>query len=103
VLDDADVDFCSQVDGNRPDDEYRQAWGESNKNGIVDAETIAAAVERKNMCFAPIKTGARLDLHVVHRVRDRLISRLTAVINQLRAFLLRVTLIAEPAVAQGED
>src|SRR5271155_5085734 len=60
----------------------------SNKNDFVDAEAIAEAVERKNMRFVPIKTDDQLDLQGIHRVRDRLISRRTAVINQLRAFLL---------------
>jgi hypothetical protein len=60
----------------------------SNKNDFVDAEAIAEAVERKNMRFVPIKTNDQLDLQAIHRVRDRLISRRTAVINQLRAFLL---------------
>jgi hypothetical protein len=34
--------------------------------------------------FVPIKTDDQLDLQAIHRVRDRLISRWTAVINQLR-------------------
>src|SRR6202142_212600 len=53
----------------------------SNKNDFVDAEAIAEAVERKNMRFVPIKTD------------DRLISRRTAVINQIRAFLLERGLV----------
>jgi len=40
------------------------------------------------MRFVPIKTDDQLDLQAIHRVRDRLICRRTAVINQLRAFLL---------------
>jgi transposase len=40
------------------------------------------------MRFVPIKTDDQLGLQAIHRVRDRLISRRTAVINQLRAFLL---------------
>jgi transposase len=40
------------------------------------------------MRFVPIKTEDQLDLQAIHRVRDRLISRRAAVINQLRAFLL---------------
>ena len=61
---------------------------QSNKNDFIDAEAIAEAVERKNMRFVPIKTDDLLDLQAIHRVRDRLISRRTAVISQLRAFLL---------------
>ena len=60
----------------------------SNKNDFVDTEAIAEAVDRKNMRFVPIKTDDQLDLQGIHRVRDRLISGRTAVINQIRAFLL---------------
>src|ERR1700753_1541676 len=60
----------------------------SNKNDFVDAEAIAEAVERKNMRFVPIKTEDQLDRQAIHGFGDRLISRRTAVINQLRAFLL---------------
>ena len=68
--------------------QFIEPFVKSNKNDFVDAEAIAEAVERKNMRFVPIKTEDQLDLQAVHRVRDRLISRCTAVINQLRAFLL---------------
>jgi transposase len=74
----------------------------SNKNDFVDAEAIAEAVERKNMRFVPIKTDDQLDLQAIHRVRDRLISRRTAVINQLRAFLLeRGMVFAQTPASSG--
>lgn len=60
----------------------------SNKNDFLDAEAIAEAVARQNMRFVPIKTDAQLDLQALHRVRDRLVHRRTAVINQIRGFLL---------------
>ncbi len=59
----------------------------------MDAEAIAEAVERKNMRFVPIKTDDQLDLQAIHRVRDRLVSRRTAVISQIRAFLLERGLV----------
>ncbi|HEX3469865.1 MAG TPA: IS110 family transposase [Silvibacterium sp.] len=68
--------------------QFVKPFVKSNKNDFVDAEAIAEAVERKNMRFVPIKTDDQLDLQAVHRVRDRLIARRVAVINQLRAFLL---------------
>ena len=68
--------------------QFVKPFVKSNKNDFVDAEAIAEAVERKNMRFVPIKTDDQLGLQAIHRVRDRLISRRTAVINQLRAFLL---------------
>src|ERR1700726_1275819 len=60
----------------------------SNKNDFIDAEAIAEAVERENMRFVPIKTDDQLDLQALHRVRDRLMTRRTSLINQIRAFLL---------------
>jgi transposase len=68
--------------------QFVKPFVKSNKNDFIDAEAIAEAVERKNMRFVPIKTDDQLDLQGIHRVRDRLICRRTAVINQLRAFLL---------------
>jgi transposase len=75
----------------------------SNKNDFVDAEAIAEAVERKNMRFVPIKTDDQLDLQAIHRVRDRLISRRTAVINQLRAFLLERGMVFCPEAIEPQD
>jgi len=40
------------------------------------------------MRFVPIKTDDQLDLQALHRVRDRWVARRTAVMNQLRGFLL---------------
>jgi transposase len=60
----------------------------SNKNDFLDAEAIAEAVTRQNMRFVPIKTDDQLDLQALHRVRDRLVHRRTALINQIRGFLL---------------
>jgi transposase len=73
--------------------QFVKPFVKSNKNDFVDAEAIAEAVERKNMRFVPIKTDDQLDLQAIHRVRDRLISRRTAVIDQLRAFLLERGLV----------
>ena len=79
----------------------------SNKNDFLDAEAIAEAVERENMRFVPIKTDDQLDLQALHRVRERLVSRRTAVINQIRAFLLErgVTFrgASEPAATDAGD
>ena len=68
--------------------QFVKPFVKSNKNDYLDAETIAEAVGRKNMRFVPLKTEDQLDLLAIHRVRDRLISQRTAVINQLPAFLL---------------
>ena len=71
----------------------------SNKNDFLDAEAIAEAVSRGNMRFVPIKTDDQLDLQALHRVRDRLVHRRTALINQIRGFLLErgITFAKGPA------
>ena len=68
--------------------QFVRPFVKSNKNDYSDAEAIAEAVERENMRFVPIKTEDQLDLQALHRVRERLVSRRTSVINQIRAFLL---------------
>jgi transposase len=40
------------------------------------------------MKFVATKTADQLDLQALHRVSERLVSRRTAIINQIRAFLL---------------
>ena len=50
--------------------------------------SLAHAVQRPTMKFVAIKTAEQLDLQALHRVRERLVSQRTAIINQIRAFLL---------------
>ncbi len=68
--------------------QYVRPYVKANKNDFRDAEAIAEAVGRATMRFVPVKTTAQLDLQALHRVRTRLISERTALINQARAFLL---------------
>ncbi len=79
--------------------EYVRPFVKSNKNDYVDAEAIAEAVQRPTMRFVPIKNETQLDLQALHRVRDRWVGRRTAVINQLRGFLLEhgITVVTGPA------
>jgi transposase len=73
--------------------QFVKPFVKSNKNDFLDAEAIAEAVDRHNMRFVPIKTYDQLDLQALHRVRERLITRRTSVINQLRAFPLERGLV----------
>ena len=57
------------------------------KNDYRDAEAIAEAVQRPTMKFVATKTVDQLDLQALHRVRERLVSQRTGIINQIRAFL----------------
>jgi transposase len=55
-------------------------------------------VTNQNMHFVQIKTQEQLDVQAMHRVRGRLVQRRTAVINEIRGFLLErgITFAAEP-------
>jgi transposase len=79
--------------------QFVKPFVKSNKNDFIDAEAIAEAVTRQNMRFVPFKTDDQLDLQALHRVRDRLVHRRTAVINQIRGFLLErgITFARGPA------
>jgi len=68
------------------------------KNDFRDAEAIAEAVQRPTMKFVATKTADQLDLQALHRVRERLVSQRTGIINQIRAFLLERGI----AVRQGQ-
>ena len=68
--------------------EYVKPYLKSNKNDFLDAEAIAEAVTRPTMRFVAIKTDTQLDMQAMHRVRERWIGRRTALINQIRGFLL---------------
>ena len=43
------------------------------------------------MKFVATKTADQLDLQALHRVRERLVSQRTGIINQIRAFLLEAS------------
>ena len=68
--------------------QFVKPYRKSNKNDFLDAEAIAEAVTKENMRFVPIKTQEQLDIQGMHRVRDRLVQRRTALINEIRGFLL---------------
>ena len=67
---------------------YVRPYSKGQKNDFRDAEAIAEAVQRPTMKFVATKTADQLDLQAMHRVRERLVSQRTGVINQIRTFLL---------------
>jgi transposase len=67
---------------------YVRPYSKGQKNDFNDAEAIAEAVQRLTMKFVATKTADQLDLQALHRVRQRLVSQRTGIINQIRAFLL---------------
>jgi transposase len=77
--------------------QYVKPFVKTHKNDLADAEAVAEAVQRPQMRFVPIKTPAQLDVQALHRARDRLVGMRTALVNQIRGFLLERGI----AVARG--
>jgi len=69
----------------------------SNKNDRNDAEAICEAVGRPSMRFVPPKSPTQLEIQAVHRIRQRLVSSRTRLVNQIRG------LLAEHGVVIGRD
>jgi len=67
---------------------YTKPFNKGQKNDFNDAEAIAEAALRPRLKLVQEKTQDQLDLQALHRVRFRLVSRRTATINQIRAFLI---------------
>lgn len=67
---------------------YVRPFIKGQKNDYNDAEAIAEAALRPNLPTVSEKNQDQLDLQALHRVRSRLVSRRTATINQIRAFLI---------------
>jgi transposase len=74
--------------------EYVRPYVKAQKNDDRDAEAIAEAASRPTMRFVELKREDQLDMQTLHRVRSRLVSERTALINQLRAILLDRGIVA---------
>jgi transposase len=71
---------------------YVRPYSKGQKNDFRDAEAIAA-VQRPTMKFVATKTVDQLDIQAMHRVRERLVSQRTSIINQIRPFYWNVALL----------
>src|SRR5271165_2547015 len=67
---------------------YAKPFRQAHKNDFRDALAVAEAVQRPMTRCVPAKTDEQLDLQALHRVRSRLVGQRTAIINQIRCFLL---------------
>src|SRR6478609_11216076 len=78
---------------------YVKPFVKGQKNDYNDAEAIAEAALRPNLHVVREKSQEQLDLQACHRVRSRLVSRRTATINQIRAFLIEQGIAVRAGVA----
>ena len=83
--------------------QFVKPYRKSNKNDFLDAEAIAEAVTKQNMRFVQIKSQEQLDIQAMHRVRDRLVQRRTALINEIRGFLLERSHLRGPAHPPAQE
>jgi transposase len=66
---------------------FVRPYVKSAKNDARDAEAICEAALRPHMRFVPLKSPEQQDLQALHRAREQLVLRRTALINQTRGLL----------------
>jgi transposase len=67
--------------------QYVKPYVKTNKNDAHDAEAICEAASRPHMRFVSPKNLEQQSIQSIHRIRERLISNRTALVNQIRGFL----------------
>ena len=80
--------------------QFVKPYVKSNKNDIRDAEAIAEAVPRPSMRFVPVKDIAQQDIQALHRVRERLVTARTALVNEMRGLLAEYGIVLPQGVAK---
>jgi transposase len=80
--------------------QFVKPYVKSNKNDMRDAEAIAEAVTRPSMRFVPIKDVAQQDIQALHRVRERLVTARTALVNEMRGLLAEYGIVLPRGVAK---
>lgn len=68
--------------------QFVKPYVKGNKNDRADAEAIVEAAQRPGMRFVPLKTAEQQAQQAWHRVRERLVSHRTALMNELRGLLM---------------
>lgn len=68
--------------------QYVTAFVQRNKNDWRDAQAVCEAVQRPRMRFVTVKTLEQHELQMLHRIRSRVRDERTALVNQIRGFLL---------------
>ena len=80
--------------------QFVKPYVKSNKNDANDAEAICEAVSRPHMRFVPAKSVEQQDIQSLHRVRSRLVSSRTGLVNQIRGLLAEYGIVLPQYVSQ---
>lgn len=67
----------------------------SNKNDFNDATAIVIASHQPTMRYVSPKSVAQQDILMLHRVRERLVTQKTALINQIRGLLAEFGIVVK--------
>lgn len=73
--------------------QFVKPFVKTNKNDAADAEAICEAARRPRQRFVPIKTIEQQDIRSIHRMREQIIERRTALVNQIRGLLAEYGII----------
>lgn len=79
---------------------YVKSFVVGNKNDFNDAAGIYDAVTRPNKRVVAIKTVAQQDLQLIHSLRQGLVDKRTALVNQLRGLLNERGIIINQGITQ---
>lgn len=74
--------------------QFVKPYVKSNKTDHADAEAIAEALSRPEMRFVDTKSVDQQDMQAIHRIREELIKRRTALANQIRGLAAEYGLVA---------
>jgi transposase len=80
--------------------QFVKAYVKSPKNDARDAEAICEAMTRPTMRFVPIKRVEPQDLQALHRIRERLITARTALVNEIRGLLNEYGIVLPQSLAK---
>jgi transposase len=80
--------------------QFVKASVKSPKNDARDAEAICEAVTRPTMRCVPIKRVEPQDLQALHRIRERLITARTALVNEIRGLLNEYGIVLPQSIAK---
>jgi transposase len=80
--------------------QFVKPYVKSNKNDMRDTEAIAEAVTRPSMRFVPVKDVAQQDIQALHRVRERLVTARTALVNEMRGLLAEYGIVLPQGMAK---
>jgi len=71
-----------------------------NKNDFNDAQAIYDAVTRPNKREVAIKTVEQQDMQLIHRIRQDLVDKRTALVNQIRGLLSERGIVIKQGINQ---